>query len=38
MNTWLFYTFTRHVGAENRCFMSANTSPKLELLLVLEQR
>jgi hypothetical protein len=37
VNTWLFYTFTRHVGTWNWCFMSANTSPKLELLLVLEQ-
>jgi hypothetical protein len=37
VNTWLFYTFTQHVGAWNWCFMSANTSPKLELLLVLEQ-
>jgi hypothetical protein len=25
----LFHTFTRHVGAWNRCFMSANTSPSL---------
>jgi hypothetical protein len=36
VNTWLFYTFTRHVGIWKWCFMSANTSPKLELLLVLE--
>jgi hypothetical protein len=26
VNTWLFYTFTWHVGAINRYFMSANTS------------
>jgi hypothetical protein len=25
VNTWLFYTFSRHVGIGNRCFMSANT-------------
>jgi hypothetical protein len=25
LNTWLFYTFTRYVGAWNRCFMSANS-------------
>jgi hypothetical protein len=25
VNTWLFYTFTQHVGARNRCFMSANS-------------
>jgi hypothetical protein len=37
MNTWLFYTFTRHVGTWNQCFMSVNTSPKLELLLILKQ-
>jgi hypothetical protein len=37
VNTWLFHTFTRHVGAWNRCFMSTNTSPKLKLLLILEQ-
>jgi hypothetical protein len=37
VNTWLFYTFTWHVGASNQCFMSANTSPKLKLLLVLRQ-
>jgi hypothetical protein len=37
VNTWLFYTLTRHVGAWNQCFMSTNTSPKLELLLILEQ-
>jgi hypothetical protein len=37
VNTWLFYTFTRHVGAWNRCFMSTNTFPKLELLLIIEQ-
>jgi hypothetical protein len=24
VNTWLFYTFTQHVGARNRCFMSTN--------------
>jgi hypothetical protein len=36
-NTWLFHTFTRYVDTSNRRFMSANTSPKLELLLVLEQ-
>jgi hypothetical protein len=24
MNTWLFYTFTRHVDAWNRCFMCIN--------------
>jgi hypothetical protein len=38
VNTWLFHTSTRHVDTWNRCFMSANTSPKLKLLLVLEQR
>jgi hypothetical protein len=37
MNIWLFYTFTRYVGAWNQCFMSTNTSSKFELLLVLEQ-
>jgi hypothetical protein len=37
VNTWLFYTFTQHVGAWNQCFVSANTSPKLKLLLILEQ-
>jgi hypothetical protein len=31
------YVPKRHVGAWNRCFMSASTSPKLKLLLVLEQ-
>jgi hypothetical protein len=25
MNIWLFYTFTRHLGVLNRCFMSANS-------------
>jgi hypothetical protein len=24
VNTWLFYTFTQHVGTWNRCFMSTN--------------
>jgi hypothetical protein len=24
VNAWLFYTFAQHVGAWNRCFMSAN--------------
>jgi hypothetical protein len=37
VNTWLFYTFTWHVVTWNRHFMSANTSPKLKLLLVLEE-
>jgi hypothetical protein len=37
VNTWSFHTFTRHVGAWNQYFMSANTSPKLKLLLILEQ-
>jgi hypothetical protein len=37
VNTWLFYKFTWHVGAWNRRFMSTNTSPKLKLLLILEQ-
>jgi hypothetical protein len=37
VNTWLFYTFTQHVGSWNWCFMSANTPPNLELLLILEQ-
>jgi hypothetical protein len=36
-NTWLFHTFTRYVGAWNQRFMSANTSPKVELLLGLKQ-
>jgi hypothetical protein len=25
VNTWLFHTFTQHVGARNRRFMSANS-------------
>jgi hypothetical protein len=29
VNTWSFHTFTRHVGAQNRHFMSTNTSPSL---------
>jgi hypothetical protein len=37
VNTLLFYTFARHVGAQNQCFMSVNTSPKLKLLLALER-
>jgi hypothetical protein len=37
VNTWLFYTFIQHVGSWNQHFMSANTSPKLKLLLILEQ-
>jgi hypothetical protein len=37
VNTWLFHTFTQHIGAWNRYFMSVNTSPKLKLLLVLKQ-
>jgi hypothetical protein len=37
VNTWLFYIFTQHVGTWNRHFMTTNTSPKLKLLLVLEQ-
>jgi hypothetical protein len=37
VNTWLFHTFTQHVGAWNQCFMSINTSPKLKFLLVLQQ-
>jgi hypothetical protein len=37
VNTWLFYTFTRHVGAWNWCFMSTNTSLKLKLLIILEE-
>jgi hypothetical protein len=27
VNKWLFYTFTRHVGTLNQCFMSANSGP-----------
>jgi hypothetical protein len=30
VNTWLFYTFTRHVGAQNQCFMSANRNGSRE--------
>jgi hypothetical protein len=37
VNILLFHTLTRYVGAWNRCFMSANTSPKCKLLLILEQ-
>jgi hypothetical protein len=37
VNVGLFHIFTRHVGAWNWCFMSANTNPKLKLLLVLVQ-
>jgi hypothetical protein len=37
VNTWLFYTFTRHVGARNWRFMRANTSPKHKVLLILEE-
>jgi hypothetical protein len=25
MNTWLFYTFTQHIGTLNWCFMSVNS-------------
>jgi hypothetical protein len=37
VTTWLFYTFTQHVGALNWHFMSTNTSLKLKLLLILKQ-
>jgi hypothetical protein len=37
VNIWLFHIFTRHVGTRNQCFMSANTSSKRKLLLILEQ-
>jgi hypothetical protein len=37
VNAWLLYIFTWHVGAWNRCCMSTDTSPKLELLLILKQ-
>jgi hypothetical protein len=33
----VIYTFSRLVGAWNQCFMRANTSPKLKLLLMLGQ-
>jgi hypothetical protein len=35
--TWLFHTFTQHVGAWNQHFMSPNTFPMLKLLLILEE-
>jgi hypothetical protein len=37
MNTWLFYTFTWHIGARNWYFMSVNTFSKLKLSLDFEQ-